>query len=115
MARDNGIDISGQRSRKFVADDFEQYDRIYALAGDVLEDIQRIARNKYLPHKALLLMNELYPDSDMDVPDPWYGPESGYHEVYAMMERACEALIDRYFQETARPDGSYQSRPNNKP
>ena len=115
VARDNGIDISGQRSRKFVADDFEQYDRIYALAGDVLEDIQRIARNKYLPHKALLLMNELYPDSDMDVPDPWYGPESGYHEVYAMMDRACEALIDRYFQETARPDGSYQSRPNNKP
>lgn len=115
VAQDNGIDISGQRSRKFVADDFLQYDRIYAMAGDVLEDIQRIAKNKYLPNKVRLLMNELYPDSDIDVPDPWYGPESGYHEVYAMMDRACAAMIDRYLRETAGQQRPYQSKPNNHP
>jgi len=30
------------------------------------------------------------------VPDPWYGPEPGYHEVYKMIDEACEKLIEKY-------------------
>ena len=33
--------------------------------------------------KTDLLMNEVYPGKNMDVPDPWYGTEKNYHEVYA--------------------------------
>ncbi|HRG94317.1 MAG TPA: hypothetical protein PLZ10_15280, partial [Chitinophagaceae bacterium] len=69
------------------------YDKIYALAGDVLDEIKRIARHQFDPAKAGLLMNELYPGKDMDVPDPWYGPEPGYHEVYKLIDAACEAII----------------------
>ena len=32
-------------------------------------------------------MNEVYPGKNMDVPDPWYGTEKDYHEVYAMIDR----------------------------
>lgn len=96
VARLNGIDISCQRSRKFVAADFDVYDRIYALAGDVLEEIRHIAKSKYDPSKADLLMNELYPGRNVDVPDPWYGPEPGYHDVYKMISEACDAIIEKY-------------------
>ncbi|MEO5562699.1 MAG: low molecular weight protein-tyrosine-phosphatase [Chitinophagaceae bacterium] len=96
VAKINGIDISKQRSRKFVAEDFEQYDKIYALAGDVMDEIRRIARNKYNPEKVDLLMNELYPGKDMDVPDPWYGPEPGYHDVYKMIDAVCGKIIEKY-------------------
>lgn len=96
VARLNGIDISQQRSRRFRADDFLVYDRIYALAGDVLEDIRTIARKSFDPAKADLLMNELYPGKNKDVPDPWYGAESGYHEVYRMIDEVCEAIIKKY-------------------
>lgn len=96
VAKINGLDISTQRARRFVPADFDLYDKIYALAGDVLEDIQRIAKNKYDPKKVDLLMNEIFPGKNMDVPDPWYGPEPGYHEVYEMIDKVCNRIIEKY-------------------
>jgi protein-tyrosine phosphatase len=96
VARLNGLDISHQRSRKFRAEDFDVYDKIYALADDVLDDIKRIARNKFDSHKADLLLNELYPGKNKDVPDPYYGGEQGYHEVYSMIDAVCDRIIEKY-------------------
>lgn len=96
VARLNGIDISTQRAKQFNAGDFEVYDRIYALAGDVMDEIKRIAGKKFDPARTDLLMNELHPGKDLDVPDPYYGPEQGYHEVYAMISNACDAIIEKY-------------------
>jgi protein-tyrosine phosphatase len=96
VARLNGIDISCQRARRFVPEDFEKYDKIYALAEDVLDDIRRIAKSKYDAKKIDLFMNELYPGRDMDVPDPWYGPEPGYHDVYKMIAAVCDRIIEKY-------------------
>lgn len=95
VARQNGIDISAQRSRQFTADDFRKYDKIYAMAGDVVDDIRRLARQQFDASKVELLLNELYPGKDQDVMDPWYGGEEGYHEVYAVIDAACEAIIQK--------------------
>ena len=96
VAKLNGIDICNQRARRFVAEDFDVFDKIYALAGDVLNDIRRIAKGKFDAGKVDLLMNELYPGKNIDVPDPWFGPEPGYHEVYKMLDKVCDAIIDKY-------------------
>lgn len=96
VAKLNGIDISQQRARRFKAEDFDTYDKIYALADDVMEEMKKIARNKFDAAKTNLLMNELYPGKNMDVPDPWYGPEPGYHEVYKMIDQVCEKIIEKY-------------------
>lgn len=96
VAKLNGIDISQQRARRFTAGDFDVYDKIYALAGDVMDEMRRIARNKFDESKTSLLLNELYPGQHMDVPDPWYGPEPGYHEVFELIDKACEAIIEKY-------------------
>lgn len=107
VAKLNGIDICQQRARRFVAEDFDRYDKIYALAGDVMDDIRRIAKNKYDSSKADLLMNELYPGKDLDVPDPWYGEEPGYHEVYKMLDAVCEKIIEKNIQHS--PDTSLET------
>ena len=91
-----GIDISQQRSRKFIPADFHAYDIIYVMAEDVIDDIKRIAKKEYNEQKIRLLMNELYPGNDMDIPDPWSGPEAGYHTVYKMLEEACDAIVSKY-------------------
>jgi protein-tyrosine phosphatase len=96
VAKMNGVDISTQRAKQFVASDFETYDKIYALADDVLDEIKRIAGKKFNAEKADLLMNEIYPGRNMDVPDPYFGPEKDYHEVYALIEKSCEAIIGKY-------------------
>ena len=96
VARMKGLDISHQRARRFIAADFENYDKIYALAEDVLDEIKRIAKNKFDGQKIDLLMNELYPGENRDVPDPWSGPEKGYHEVFSLIESACDVIIGKY-------------------
>jgi protein-tyrosine phosphatase len=92
----NGIDISRQRSRRFTVADFNRFDKIYAMAEDVIEEMQRIARKDFDATKVDLLMNELYPGKNMDVPDPWYGTEPGYHEVFAMIDKACDKIVGKY-------------------
>lgn len=99
VANLNGIDISGQRARRFTADDFAVFDKVYALAGDVMEEIKRIAKSKFDPAKTELLLNELYPGENRDVPDPWYGPEPGYHEAFKLIDAACEAIIKNTLQQ----------------
>lgn len=99
VAFQNGIDISSQRARQFTAADLKRFDKIYALAGDVLADIKYIAREKFDPSRVDLLMNELHPGRNLDVPDPWYGPEPGYHEVYDMISAACDRMIKKYGQQ----------------
>ena len=96
VAKKNGIDISTQRSRKFMAEDFLNYDKIYAMAEDVVDEMKRIAKNNYDASKVELLLNELLPGKNIDVPDPWYGPEAGYHQVYKMIDEACEKIIEKY-------------------
>jgi protein-tyrosine phosphatase len=60
-----------------------------------MADMQSIAKNKFDATKVDLLMNELYPGKDLDVPDPWYGPEPGYHEAYKLIDKICEAIIKK--------------------
>jgi protein-tyrosine phosphatase len=93
VARMNGIDICNQRARRFVAEDFDRYDKIYALAKEVVHEIRRIAKNKFNESKIDLLMNELYPGKNLDVRDPWSGPEAGYHEAFELIDKACEAIV----------------------
>lgn len=99
VARLHGIEICDQRARTFTAKDFDQYDKIFALANDVLGDIKEIAGKKYDASKISLLMDVLYPGKHRDVPDPWSGPEQGYHETYALIEKACEKIIEEALQD----------------
>ena len=96
VARMNGIDISSQLSRKFIKEDFERFDKIYAMAADVISEMKSIAGGKFIAAKVDLLLNEKYPGQNRDVPDPWYGTEPDYHIVYELIDSACEQLIKNY-------------------
>jgi protein-tyrosine phosphatase len=96
VAKLNSVDISKQCARAFVADDFDRFDKIYAMSSDILIGMRIIARKKFNPEKTDLLLNEVYPGENLDVPDPWYGEEPGYHAVYEMIDRACEKIVEKY-------------------
>jgi protein-tyrosine phosphatase len=96
VALQHGINISRQRARKFSAEDLNKFDRIYAMAEDVIDDMKWIAGKKFDASKVDLLMNEIYPGKNIDVPDPWSGPESGYIHAYKMIEEAGRAIIEKY-------------------
>ena len=92
VARLNGIDISEQRARRFTTTDLAQFDKIYALANDVLRDIKKIAGFSFDPTKVDLLLNENFPGKDLDVPDPYYTTD-GFDEVFELLDAACEKIV----------------------
>jgi len=94
VAKKHGVNIQNQVCRRITAADYETFDKIYAMAGDVIDEMKQMAGNKFNGKKVELIMNEVYPDQNIDVPDPWYGPEAGYEEVYKMLDKACEAVIN---------------------
>ena len=95
VAQLNGINICDQRARRFKPSDLEEYDLLYAMSKDVIDDMKTMAGNNWQQEKVKLLMDELHPGQQKDVPDPWYGPEPGYHEVYKMIEAAREKILKK--------------------
>ena len=49
VARLHSVDISQQCARAFVPEDFDRFDKIYAMSGDILEGMKKIARKKFRP------------------------------------------------------------------
>lgn len=96
ICQKHGIDISQQRARRFSASDIGKFDRIYAMSADVLKEIRHITGTSFDGQKISLFLNESYPGSNRSVPDPWYGPEDGYTEVFDMIEKTCEKIVTKY-------------------
>ena len=98
----NGIDISHLRARKFTRADVDRYDLIYAMAGDVLHEIHRTSVSVGSRHHIGLFLEDLNPGMDQSVPDPYYGGEDGYHHVFDLVNKTCDAIIDRYAQHSSK-------------
>ena len=96
VAKMNSIDISKQRCRKFTKEDILFYDKIYVMDNSNYVDVKKICGNNWNADKVNLLLNELYPGQDRDVPDPWYGGEDGFHVVFEMLDRACEKIVTEF-------------------
>ncbi len=91
-ARDRGIDISYVRSRKVRPSDFTEFDYILAMDRDNLNDMVDAAVKDGTARVQLFL--EFASDLDAtDVPDPYYGGESGFDHVLDLIEAASEGLI----------------------
>lgn len=95
VATQNGVKICDQRARKFEAKDFKKFDKIYVMAEDVMNDVKRIAGKYFDADKADYFLNELNAGKNQDVPDPWYGEEEGYVKVYDLINKTCDAIIER--------------------
>jgi protein-tyrosine phosphatase len=96
VAKLNGVDISKQKARQFVKEDFLNYDFIYVMDSNNYTDVKRLSGKLFDETKIDLLLNQLYPGENRSVPDPWFGEEDGYHEVFAMIEKACDKVMEKH-------------------
>ncbi len=90
-----GIDISGLKARPFTSKDFSDFDIIFAMDTENYKGIIRQAANEWQKQKVFLFMESSMPGQSLSVPDPWYGDENGFHEVYKMIESNCDAIIEK--------------------
>lgn len=100
-AQKNGLDISMQKARQFSGKDFENFDYIFAMDNSNYEDIISLAKNDIQRQKVDLILNQIFPNENVDVPDPYYGLQNGFDNVYEMLDEACEILakklIEKHF------------------
>ncbi|RLD45802.1 MAG: low molecular weight phosphotyrosine protein phosphatase [Bacteroidetes bacterium] len=92
--RKHDIDISNERAQKFVPAHFSEYDMIFAMDKQNYLDIVAQARNKKERDKVVLFMELSMPGQDISVPDPYYGGDEGFEEVYKMIKLSAEKLVD---------------------
>lgn len=91
----NNIDISDQRAREVKISDFDEYDCIYAMDKENYNNLRFMAKTDVHKKKIKMLMNELLPNENIDVPDPYYGGENGFNEIYVMIDKATDKIIER--------------------
>ena len=95
VAEKYGIDITKQRARKFVVKDFEEFDIIFAMDDSNYQNILSLARHKADEQKVRMILNETHPTKNLSVPDPYYGGNEGFENVYKMLDEACELITKK--------------------
>ncbi len=95
IAKANNLDISSQKGRQFTKSDFDTFDYIYAMDQSNYQNIVSLAPNELAKSKVKLILNELYPSENMDVPDPYFGIHNGFENVYEMLNSACDIIAQK--------------------
>lgn len=95
VAKKNGLRIDNQKGRQFKTSDFDEFDYIYAMDSSNLRDVLHLAKTPEHKSKVHLILNELFPDENVDVPDPFYGAVNGFDSVYEMLNEASELIAQK--------------------
>lgn len=95
IAKAKGIDITDQRSRKFVVEDFDNFDLIYAMDQSNFNNILDLARSSEDESKVKMILNESNPNQNLNVPDPYYGGDQGFENVYNMLDETCDVIASK--------------------
>ena len=95
IAQKYHIDISDQRGRQFKVNDFDVFDHIYVMDRSNYYNVVSLARNSNDKRKVKLILKELYPEDNMDVPDPYYGGQDGFQNVFNLLDKACEIISNK--------------------
>lgn len=94
IARKKGIDISKQRARQFKTTDFNDFDKILVMDTSNQTDLIRLASSKKDSDKIELILNYSHPNTRSSVPDPYYGGDKGFENVFQLLNIACDKLIE---------------------
>lgn len=95
VAKKNKINISNQKGRQIKTSDFDSFDYIYVMDNSNYNDIIELVENPEQEKKVQLILNELYPNENVDVPDPYFGMPNGFEMVYKMLDEVCNVIAKK--------------------
>ncbi|MBI6120267.1 low molecular weight protein-tyrosine-phosphatase [Salegentibacter maritimus] len=99
IAKKNKLDITYQRGRQFKVEDFDKFNLIYVMDNSNFRDVISLARNDDDRAKVQLILDEIFPAENVDVPDPYYGGDHGFENVYQMLDEACDKIAKQLKEE----------------
>lgn len=94
IAKTRGVDIGHQRARSLTAKDYADYDYIFAMDGGHLHELQSRAPRGHSARIGMFL-GAPGPHGRDEVPDPWYGQEKDFEEVYDLVLGGAKELLQK--------------------
>lgn len=94
-AKRNGIDISCQRGKHFNSSFFNEYDYIYVMDTNIYQDVIQMAQTETDIQKVHLILEEIFPGENIDVPDPYHGVQLNFDQVFEMLDEACDSIAKK--------------------
>lgn len=94
-AKKNGIDISNQRGKLFKPAFFKEYDYIYVMDTNNYQNVIKMAKSETDKQKVRLILDEVFPGENLDVPDPFHGVQFNFDQVFEMLDEACESIAKK--------------------
>jgi protein-tyrosine phosphatase len=95
IAKKNKLDISQQKGRQFTTSDFDAFDYIYVMDNSNYWDVIELVDNQEQTAKVQLILNELFPGENVDVPDPYFGLPNGFDTVFKILDEACDIIAKK--------------------
>jgi protein-tyrosine phosphatase len=89
-AAKHDVDLKPLRARQFKVSDFEKFDKIYVMDNSNMANVLALATIDAHKAKVDLLLNASNPGMNLEVPDPYFGGEQGFEDVFQMVYKACQ-------------------------
>ncbi len=90
-----GVDITNQKARQFSAEDFDTFDYIFVMDSSNYANVIELAKTDEHKRKVEMILNHLFPNENVDVPDPYYGLQNGFDTVYEMLDETCDIIAKK--------------------
>jgi len=95
IAQLNGLCIDNQKGRQFKTSDFDKFDYIYVMDNSNYGNVINLAQTEEHKNKVHLILNELFPGENVDVPDPYFGMTNGFETVYQMLDEVTDIIAKK--------------------
>ena len=95
IASKYGLDITNQKARQFSAVDFDAFDYIFVMDSSNYDNVIELAKTDEHKQKVEMILNHLFPNENVDVPDPYYGLQNGFDTVYEMLNETCDIIAKK--------------------
>ena len=94
-AKTHNLSVDDLRARQFHRRDSDEFDLIYVMDKSNYANIIRLAQNEKDKNKVKMILNEIMPGMNSDVPDPYYGGVQGFENVFSMLDEATDIIVNK--------------------
>ena len=95
-AKEHGVDISHQKANYFTKKYFDEFDKIFCMDINNLQDVLSMAESEAQKQKVSLILEEAGNHGRAEVPDPYYGTMQDFESVYNMLNVVCDVIAEKY-------------------
>ncbi|MDH5367025.1 MAG: low molecular weight phosphotyrosine protein phosphatase [Cyclobacteriaceae bacterium] len=90
----NGVSLN-HKARQFTVNDFSEFDYILPMDTNNFHDVMEFPEVSSSKASIKLMRDYDTEGKGQDVPDPYFGGDEGFQNVFYILERSCRGLLKK--------------------